>query len=139
VTPRPSPRELQATLALFNQAFFGGVLRPAVHWRRMRDHGSCYEPSGKYPYGLIVLSTILPDDTHWEEILLHELIHNYLDLLYPGTDEYADGAVAYHGPVFTAEANRIGRWLGVPEVDEEHAWAWPHCVKWSYNPEPASY
>ena len=133
---RPSPQEVRATFALYNQAFYGNVLRPAIHWRRMRDYGCCYEPSGKWPYGLIVLSTMIPGDVHWEEILLHESVHNYLDVLYPETDEYHRGAVAYHGAVFTEEANRIGRWLGMPEVDEEFAWCWPHCLRWNYNPQP---
>lgn len=136
---RPTKALVAGQCALYNQAFFGGVLRPTIQWARMRNLGDCFEPSGRHPYGLIRLSTMMPRDVRWEEVLLHELVHNYLDLLYPDTDEYDHGVVQYHGPVFRDECNRIGAVLGLPEVDEEHCWYWPMCVRLAEHPEPARY
>lgn len=135
---RPPPEEVRALFALYNHAFFGGVLRTPVRWCRMRAYGDCLEPSGKWPYGLIRLSTLsLDDEARWDEVLLHECVHAFLDLMYPDTDEYDRGAVSYHGPVFRDECNRIGTKLGLPSVDEEHCWNWPMCVRVPHHPELA--
>lgn len=133
----PSPAVVSGLVRLYSDLAFGGVLRPTVHWRRMNCYGLCHEPSGKHPYGLIVLSTTLGRQVRWEEVLLHEMVHCYLDVMFPRDDEYALGVIPFHGPMFTAEANRVGALLGLPEVDEEHAWSWPMCVRWPFNPEPA--
>ena len=132
----PSKQEVYATSAFYSKAFFGGVLRPAIHWCRMRNYGDCFEPEGKYPYGLIRLSTMLPRRVSWHGVLLHEHIHCYLDILYPHVDEWEHGTVPYHGKVFQAECNRIGAALGLPEVSLEECWGWPHAMNYSYF-EPA--
>lgn len=136
-TGRPSLEELLTTAELFNRAFFGAVLRPVIHWRRMRNYGECHEPNGRYPYGLIVLSTMLPKCARWDEVLLHEMVHCFLDTMYPNMDEYDKGRLAYHGPMFASECNRIAHFLGLPMIDEEHSWGWPMCLRSDYNWEPA--
>lgn len=93
-----------------------------VHFCKMDADGACMEPSPRYPNGRILLKS----DTYayqWRGVLLHEMIHLLLDRA--GVDEYEHGPVAWHGPKFAAECNRIGALLGLPHYDVDDVWAWP--------------
>lgn len=129
--------EVYELLRLYNIGFFGGVLprELPVHWARLKHYGDTHEPSGRHPYGLIRISTMLPPGVYWWEVLLHEACHAYLDLF--SVDEYEHGVVAYHGETFCAEVNRIGEMLGMPPVELDDCWYWPWAVHLDYSPEPA--
>lgn len=123
---RPSKREIHEQFRTFNADFFGGALPEVpIHWRRMLAYGACCEPCPKYPHGLIELSTMHMPPCGWRGVLLHEMVHLHLDQR--GVDEWDSGEVAYHGPRFTAECNRIGALLGLPEYGDEASWYWPHA------------
>lgn len=136
---RPGKRELQEQFRVFNADFFGGRLPDVpVVWRRMSAFGCAYSPCKRYPHGHIALSTSLwpynPDaKSGWRGTLAHEMIHIALDG--KGVDEFEHGDVAFHGPRFAAECNRIGGLLGLRPVDEAEAWHWPHF--WAGWPEPS--
>ncbi len=121
----------------YNRRFFGGVIHPdlPVHWKKLKHFGDSQDPCKRYPHGLIRLSTSSIAACGWRGILLHEMVHVYLD--FHDVDEWQDGPVPWHGPRFVEEANRIGRELGLPEVTEETAWYWPTFAYDDHDPEPA--
>lgn len=134
---RPSRDEVRAEYRLVNELFFGGVLHPElpIHWQRMKCYGCADEPTERYPLGRIRLSTMHQPACGWRGVLLHECVHVYLDLF--SVDEWERGPVAWHGPRFVEEVNRIGAELGLPPVTEESAWYWPMTTFEDEHPEPA--
>lgn len=109
-------RDVLAAFHDLNSRFFGGRLGvPKLAIRRMKhDLARWYSPDTDYPAGLVVLHS----GTHpwtWRSTLLHEMVH----IAVP-TDE-AD----HHGPLFTAEANRVGALLGLDACEVSDAWNWP--------------
>lgn len=130
MTIRPTKKALHDHFRMINQLFFGGVLPPvAIHWRRMRGYGLSEEPTPRHPLGLICLSTGEMPPCGWQGVMLHEAIHLRLDM--DGIDEGHEGTVPHHGPIFTAECNRIGAILGLEEVEIEDSWAWPYSNHYS--------
>jgi hypothetical protein len=125
------PKSLVETFfGLLNTNAFGGALPEIpVHYCRMRAYGAAEPATDRYPHGRIFLGTMTPwPPCGWVGVLLHEMVHVYLDL--QGVDEYEHGTPAYHGPRFTAECNRIGAVLGWPPVEEHDSGAWPHVHTW---------
>lgn len=128
---RPPKHEVRAQFVKYNAAFFGGALPEIpVHWVRMRHYGEWMPPEGledgKYPYGLIFLSTMdAPAKGGWKGVLLHEMVHAWL---YWGDREDAEegGTILEgHDVEFARECNRIARALGMPETSVEESWSWP--------------
>lgn len=135
---RPSRDEVRAEYRLVNELFFGGVLHPElpIHWvASTKFYGDCEGPCERWPYGRVRLSTGEMPQCGWRGILLHELIHLACDMEgfhhelagRQPPDEYEHGTIEFHGAQFAAHCNRIGAELGLPTVEEEDCWAWPHC------------
>lgn len=127
---RPCKQTVRDQFTRFNIDHFGGVLpETPVHWRRMSAYGVCYEPCSDYPLGLIVLTTMEMPPCSWPGLLLHEMVHLYLDMW--EVDEWEHGRIEYHGPRFVEECNRIADVLGLPQIDEDEGWSWPHAVHYT--------
>lgn len=122
---RPSKTRLVRQARVYNGRFFGGVLPELpIHWCRMGCYAQFRTPTPAYPDGRILLSTTEEAPCGWRGILLHELIHAYL--WHTKTDQNIGGTIMEdHGREFTAECNRIGRALGLPEAQDSDSWAWP--------------
>lgn len=136
----PSKRALRKVFDRCNSEHFGGVLPPVdLETTLEHEYGSFCPPCGEHPFGVIYVNTRLTAQLlcGWRGVLLHELIHAYLFFMSPEVDELDADEVAYHGPVFAAEANRIGATLGLPRVDESSSWAWPWCCDEEEEPEPS--
>ena len=74
-----------------------------------------------------------------DDILLHEMIHQYAHEVIGKTEESYSG----HGPVFKDECNRIGEIIGLPSVRDckrrgRYA-ELPSCAHWPHNVRPADY
>lgn len=133
---RPAKREILEQFRIFNADFFSGKLPEVpIHWRRMAAYGTYCEPDARHPFGYIELSVDEQPPGRWRGTLLHEMIHLFLDSL--GVDEFEAGEVPDHGPRFTAECNRIGALLGIPEYCDASSWYWPHAHldDWAGGPE----
>lgn len=92
----------------------------------MRDLGCWHEPGPKYPTGLLVLASGQKHPMSWRATLVHELLH----IAVP--DYEADD----HGPLFLAEANKVGKLLGLDECEPCDAWVWPsHNGSWEPPPD----
>ena len=126
---RPTPKDIRAQFRLFNAYHFRGLLPPvALRWRPLETaYAVWYYPEPRWPNGCIVLSAHDDAACGWRGVLLHECIHAWLELRY-GYDFEADTSAEseHHGPVFTRECNRIGARLGLPPIDEDSSWSWPH-------------
>jgi len=122
---RPLKTEVRQQFILYNTAFFGGALpNIPIHFRKLKNADAHYwDPYPGKPNGLIVIDPASDFPCGWRGLLLHELLHAWLETW--RVDEFDTGDVQDHGPVFTAEANRIGRLLGLPDVDESESWCWP--------------
>jgi hypothetical protein len=120
---RPTKKQLYSAFNKYNSLLFYGALPPVpIHYRRMGSYALYQEPCWKYPLGIICIGDIAPGG--WKGVLLHEMVHVYLDLA--DLDEYEHGQCAWHGPAFTRQCNRIAGILGLPSVDMDEAHAWPH-------------
>lgn len=118
-------RDLYREFSLFNARFFDGrVLPPAIHWCRMRQYGEWVPPCSTYPHGRIFLSTMGMPKCGWRGVLLHEMVHAWLESSH-GEPDHEDTKVAHHGPHFAAWCNAIGAELGLPETTIADCWAWP--------------
>lgn len=108
---------LRKAFAFYNERLFGGRLtEPKFRVCRMKsDLARWYSPSDELPAGLMVVAGNLKHDWGWQATLVHELCH----VAVPEME--AD----HHGPLFTAEANRVGALLGVEFCHEDDAWCWP--------------
>lgn len=113
---RLSAASIRKAFDFYNQKLFGGRLSmPKFRVCRMtNDYARWYAPSEELPAGLLVMSSCRHPFS-WRVTLVHELIH----MAVPLTD--AD----HHGPLFTAEANRVGALLGLEECDLTESWYWP--------------
>lgn len=132
---RPSIAEVRQSYAVLNKTLFGGVLpaQTALRWQRMRWNGDCEEPNERYPYGLIRLSTMMEVTCGWLGILLHEMVHLYMFMLYPHVDEWDQ--FDWHGQQFCDVCNHVARQLDWPEVEVEDCWNWPECLELPFSPE----
>lgn len=111
-----SAASIRKAFVFYNERLFGGRLtEPKFRACFMKnDWARWYEPREDLPAGLMVLST-QRHPFSWRATLVHEMIH----MAVPLTD--AD----HHGPLFLAEANRVGALLGLEECDITDAWYWP--------------
>jgi hypothetical protein len=116
--------EIERAFEMYNAVLFGGRLQlPAIMVRRMIDCARWYEPEPEwadsdkphYGLGLLVMSMSADHKGTWRATLLHEMVH----MAVPGDE--AD----HHGPVFTAECNRVGALIGIEHVEIEDSWCWP--------------
>lgn len=112
--------DVVATFDDYNVLFFGGKLsRPKFRLQAMKNFYALFHwPCPQHPAGLLILSCT-PAPKHflgWRGTLLHEMIHIWLS-------EHDENDV--HGAAFTRECNRIGRVLGLSDVDLDDAGRWP--------------
>jgi hypothetical protein len=139
----------------WNEEFFGGLLVPPLlqlaEPGQTRCYGDCSTHSGlagiraRIRLRPSILAGTLRDLKHGsrnplglrrflEDVLLHEMIHQYHQ---EGTREN-DDSYSGHGPAFSAKANEIGEKLGLPRVrrtcksrdgKEPSPSQWPHDVR----------
>ena len=123
----PDDRELRRAFYHANHKYFRGRLpTPRLFWQRLPQTYAEYEAPRARGRGAIYVNPRLQPPAAsggWRGLLLHEMVHLAVDLT--NVDEFDHGSVAWHGPVFTRECNRIGRVLGIPDTNEEDSWAWP--------------
>lgn len=128
----PTPRALREQFDTYNRLFFHGALPPILleiqhlpYWYGAWDRPGTRLAKGS-PHGRIVITSALsmPRCIRWRGILLHEMLHAWLhftdraETIDQDTDEW-------HDHRFAAETRRIGRKLGLPDLPDDEAWAWP--------------
>lgn len=120
----PTKAEIVRTFEIYNATLFGGRLElPDILVRRMNDCARWYEPEPDMRHtdkpgrtrGLLVISSSALHRMTWRGTLLHEMIHI-------AVPEHEND---FHGPLFTAECNRVGVLIGLEPVDVHDAWNWP--------------
>lgn len=113
--------EIERVFDTYNAVLFGGRLQlPDIMVRRMADCARWYEPEldhspPKYTQGLLVMSSTALHRMTWRSTLLHEMCHM-------AVPEHEND---HHGPLFTAECNRVGSLIGLDECDISDSWCWP--------------
>ncbi len=113
----PTKLEVERTFHIYNATLFGNRLYlPRIQVRSMKtDLARWYEPEPEFAQGLLILNKTKRHPWGWRSSLLHEMIH--ISVPWPEAD--------HHGPLFTAEANRVGRLMGLEECEVHEAWNWP--------------
>ncbi len=109
--------DIQAAFDAYNIQLFGGRLtQPRILVRNMKtDLARWYTPDAGRPRGCIVLAGNKRHPGGWRASLVHEMVHVAI------AEEENDD----HGPLFTAECNRVGAILGVEPCEVWDSWNWP--------------
>ncbi len=122
--------EIERVFEMYNAVLFGGRLQlPNIMVRRMGDCARWYEPEPERDVGrlepdyyaqnpglgLLVMSSTAHHKMTWRSTLLHEMVHMAVPV-----DEND-----HHGPVFTAECNRVAAIIGLEPCDISDSWCWP--------------
>jgi hypothetical protein len=125
-TAAPLPAWLMLDFELFNRSYFGGELpRPFFRVGRREIPGTGGWIDGP-PYLSEYAITFVPSlfaggRLHVRDVLLHELVHLAVMLRNPGDRQ--------HDALFLAEANRVGRAIGLRPAAPSDLLSWPHTVR----------